>query len=191
MRYRLLACTISLVFWLAAVAGPSWVRGQTTSGAPVSSPSSHSHEGPTDEDHAFRPLSWDHTLLAARIFLGRLPATMPGSASDTPERIALGKKLYFERSISLNKSKSCHDCHLLTKGRPGTDNSPTSKGATGVFGKRNTPTVINAGFQFAQFWDGRAHNLAEQAKGPILNPIEMAIRTPEEVLAWIMPQESV
>jgi cytochrome c peroxidase len=127
-------------------------------------------------------MSWNQTFLAARIFLGPLPAAMPGGESDTPERIALGQRLYFERGISLNKTKSCHDCHLLTKGRPGTDNTPTSKGASGIFGKRNTPTVINAGFQSTQFWDGRAHNLAEQAKGPILNPIEMELRTPEEVI---------
>jgi cytochrome c peroxidase len=118
----------------------------------------------------------------ARIFLDRLPAAMPGRESDTPARIALGKRLYFERGISLNKTKSCHDCHLLTQGRAGADVTPTSQGATGISGKRNAPTVINAGFQFAQFWDGRAHNLAQQAKGPILNPIEMAIRTPEEVI---------
>jgi len=130
-------------------------------------------------------MNWDQTLLGAHIYIGRLPAAMPGSETDTPERIALGKRLYFERGISLNKTKSCHDCHLLTKNRPGTDNTPTSKGATGVFGKRNTPTVINAGYQSMQFWDGRAHNLAEQAKGPILNPIEMAIRTPEDVIALL------
>jgi cytochrome c peroxidase len=130
-------------------------------------------------------MSWDQALLGARIYLGRLPKTMPGGENDTPERIALGKKLYFERGISLNKNKSCHDCHLLTKGRAGADITPTSKGATGVFGKRNSPTVINAGFQSMQFWDGRARDLAEQAKGPILNPIEMALKTPEDVLAHL------
>jgi cytochrome c peroxidase len=127
-------------------------------------------------------MGWDETFLAARIFFGRLPAVMPGSEADTPERIALGQRLYFERGISLNKTKSCHDCHLLTGGRAGADVTATSQGASGTFGKRNTPTVINAGFQFAQFWDGRARDLAEQAKGPILNPIEMELRTPEEVI---------
>jgi len=175
LRYRLLACTISLV-WLAALAAPAAVNSQGTP-AP-----GHSHEKPGNGDHTYRPMSWNQTFLAARIFLGPLPAAMPGGEADTPERLALGQRLYFERGISLNKTKSCHDCHLLTKGRPGTDNTPTSKGASGIFGKRNTPTVINAGFQSAQFWDGRAHNLAEQAKGPILNPIEMELRTPEEVI---------
>ena len=170
MRYRLIACSISLVFWLAAVAGPGPVRSAASEGAP---PSGHSHEN---------LINWDIAFLSARIYLGRLPAAMPGSESDTPARVALGKKLYFERSLSLNKNKSCHDCHLLTQGHAGADLTPTSKGATGIAGKRNSPTVINAGFQSAQFWDGRASHLAEQAKGPILNQIEMAIRTPEEVL---------
>jgi len=174
MISRLLACALGLAFWLlAAAAGPGQVPGAEETPA-SSHVSGHTQGGPG---------SWDATLLAARIFLGRLPAAMPGSEADTPERVALGRKLYFERGISLNKTKSCHDCHLLTKGRAGADVTPTSKGATGIFGKRNSPTVINAGFQTAQFWDGRAHDLVEQAKGPILNPIEMAIRTPADVLA--------
>jgi cytochrome c peroxidase len=107
---------------------------------------------------------------------------MPGSESDTAERIALGKRLYFERGMSINKSQSCNDCHLLTEGGAGVDVGPTSKGAMGTFGKRNSPTVINAGFQAAQRWDGRAGDLVEQAKDPILNPVEMAMRTAEEVV---------
>jgi cytochrome c peroxidase len=130
-------------------------------------------------------MRWEDALLMARIFLGCLPAEMPGSRSDTPERIALGRKLFFERGISLRKTQACHDCHFLTDGRAGADTTATSKGDTGLLGKRNTPTVINAGFQTAQFWDGRAPDLAVQAKGPILNPVEMAIRTPEEVVERI------
>ena len=158
MLSRLVAYTISLAFLFAAAAVPAPVCSETTAGAPASHHSSGHSQG--------RLTNWDNTFLAARIFLGRLPAAMPGSEADTPERIALGKRLYFERGISINKNKSCHDCHLLTGGRAGADVTPTSQGATGVFGKRNTPTVINAGFQSAQFWDGRAHDLAEQAKGP-------------------------
>lgn len=171
MRRRLLTCVISLVVWIVPVVHAAPVRAAQA--APGHSHSSHSQG---------KLMTWDDTFLAARIFFGPLPAAMPGSKNDTPERIALGKRLYFERGISINKNKSCHDCHLLTQGRSGTDNTPTSKGATGVSGKRNTPTVINAGFQSVQFWDGRAPNLVEQAKGPILNPIEMALRTPEEVI---------
>jgi cytochrome c peroxidase len=135
-------------------------------------------------------MSWDDIYLSARVFLGRLPSAMPGSESDTPERIALGKKLYFERGISTTKSQSCHDCHLLTEGRAGADAGPTSKGARGTFGTRNSPTVINAGFQAAQFWDGRSKDLIEQAKGPILNPIEMGMKTEEEVEEQLRKDEN-
>jgi cytochrome c peroxidase len=62
------------------------------------------------------------------------------------------------------------------------DNEPTSLGAFGKRGGRNSPTVLNAGFQVAQFWDGRAADLAAQAKGPILKPVEMAMTTDVDVL---------
>jgi cytochrome c peroxidase len=122
------------------------------------------------------------TDLVIRIMFKPLPAKMPGSSEDTADKVALGRKLYFERSISLLKSQSCNDCHKLQDQQAGVDNLPTSKGDKGQFGKRNSPTVLNAGFQIAQFWDGRSGDLAEQAKGPILNPVEMAMRSPEEVV---------
>ena len=123
----------------------------------------------------------DEIPLAVQIFFKPLPAAMPGSQNDTPEMISLGRKLYFEPGMSLNKSQSCSDCHHLDQARAGADGVPTSKGAKGTLGSRNAPTVLNAGFQLAQFWDGRAADLVEQAKGPVLNPDEMAMRTPEEV----------
>ena len=66
-------------------------------------------------------------------------------------------------------------------GLPGVDNLPTSPGAKGEFGTRNSPTVFNAGYQFTQFWDGRAKDLADQAKQPILNPIEMGMPNAQAV----------
>jgi cytochrome c peroxidase len=62
------------------------------------------------------------------------------------------------------------------------DGLPTSPGAKGIAGTRNSPTVLNAGFQKVQFWDGRAADLVEQAKGPLLNPIEMAMATEQDVI---------
>ena len=171
MKYNRMAF-IGVVFLLAVLAAPGPARSATLDQAPASLHAAHSQE---------KPMGWDLTLLSARLFLGRLPAEMPGSQDDTPERIALGKRLYFERGISTHKSQSCHDCHLLTEGRAGADVTATSKGAMGTFGTRNSPTVINAGFQAFQFWDGRVPDLFEQAKGPILNPVEMAMKTPEEV----------
>ncbi|MCK0069451.1 cytochrome-c peroxidase [Kordiimonas laminariae] len=123
----------------------------------------------------------DLRSLARRLF-GPLPATMPGSQNDTLERIALGRALYFETALSANRTQSCESCHTLKHGGPGTDNLPTSFGALGEFGRRNSPTVWNAGFQSSQFWDGRARNLKDQAKSPLLNPLEMALSSEEEAV---------
>jgi cytochrome c peroxidase len=114
--------------------------------------------------------------------LGVLPPKMPGAEKDTPAMIELGRKLYFEKQLSRNNSQSCNSCHQLEPGKGGADADPTSLGAFGKRGGRNSPTVLNAGFQLAQFWDGRAENLEAQAKGPVLNPVEMAMPDEKEVL---------
>jgi cytochrome c peroxidase len=116
----------------------------------------------------------------ATIILGALPEKMPGASADTPARVALGRRLYFDKQLSVNETISCNSCHVLDNRGPGVDGQPTSLGAFGKRGGRNSPTTLNAGFHFAQFWDGRATNLQEQAKGPILNPVEMAM--PKEVV---------
>jgi cytochrome c peroxidase len=107
---------------------------------------------------------------------------MPGAEKDTPAMRDLGKRLFFETRLSMNQSQSCNSCHRVDSGKGGVDNEATSPGAFGKRGDRNSPTVLNAGFQLAQFWDGRAENLEAQAKGPVLNPIEMAMPNPDEVL---------
>jgi len=114
-------------------------------------------------------------LEQAKNIFAVLPDRMPGSENDTPERIALGKKLYFEEAISLDESQSCNTCHDLTDGMAGVDNLSTSPGAKGEDGTRNSPTVLNAGFHFVQFWDGRETDLKAQAGGPVMNPVEMAM----------------
>jgi len=117
----------------------------------------------------------DRLISRANRYFSPLPDAMPGSENDTPERIALGKKLYFEKRLSINDTQSCASCHRLEGGSAGVDNLPVSPGAKGELGTRNSPTVLNAGWQDSQFWDGRAEDLVEQAKGPILNPIEMGM----------------
>jgi cytochrome c peroxidase len=87
----------------------------------------------------------------------------------------LGQQLYMDKRLSKNDSQSCNTCHDVTGKKGGVDNAPTSEGAFGKRGDRNSPTSLNAGFHFAQFWDGRAKDLKEQAKGPVLNPVEMAM----------------
>jgi cytochrome c peroxidase len=104
--------------------------------------------------------------------------------------IELGRKLFFERGISLTRSQSCNDCHRLDHHQQaGVDHLPTSPGAMGISGQRNSPTVLNAGFQSTLFWDGRAADLEAQAKQPMLNPIEMAMRTEEDVVHRLLRSE--
>lgn len=89
------------------------------------------------------------------------------------EKIALGKALYFDTRLSKSGSISCNSCHNLAT--YGVDNLPTSPGHKSQLGARNSPTSLNAALHGMQFWDGRAADVEEQAKGPILNPVEMAI----------------
>ncbi len=120
-------------------------------------------------------------MMQAQALFGKLPATMPGSEQDTPAMIALGEKLYFEEAISINKTQSCNSCHPIDNKGAGVDHLKTGKGAVGKSGNRNDPPTMNAGFQFAQFWDGRVATLEDQAQGPPLNPIEMGMPNGEAV----------
>ncbi len=118
---------------------------------------------------------------AAAIF-----GVLPKEASDpanvvTPEKVELGRILYYDPRLSKNQDVSCNTCHLLDRG--GVDGKPTSTGHRGQRGDRNAPTVYNAALEFAQFWDGRAANVEEQAKGPVLNPVEMAMPSEAAVVA--------
>lgn len=97
-----------------------------------------------------------------------LPKSIPHDAA----KAKLGEKLYNDKRLSSDNTISCASCHDLTKG--GTDNLRYSKGVDGQLGGVNAPTVYNAVFNIRQFWDGRAADLAEQAGGPPLNPVEMA-----------------
>ena len=119
----------------------------------------------------------------AKAIFGTLPAAMPGSENDTPEMIELGRALYFDKRLSVNDSQSCNSCHDVENKGTGVDNKRVSPGAiAGKEGTRNSPTVWNAGFQVSQFWDGRAKDLKAQAKGPILNPVEMAMPSEQAVI---------
>jgi len=108
-------------------------------------------------------------------FFSPLPLSMPNSKQDTQAQIILGKKLYFDRKMSVNNTQSCNSCHNLSTNHSGVDHLKVSIGATGKVGIRNAPTTWNAGLQIAQFWDGRAKTLEEQAKLPLFNPVEMAM----------------
>jgi cytochrome c peroxidase len=85
--------------------------------------------------------------------------------------LILGKALFHSPLLSKDNTISCASCHMIDFG--GDDGFPVSTGINNAQGHRNSPTVLNAAFNFRQFWDGRASSLAEQAIGPIHNPIEM------------------
>lgn len=86
-------------------------------------------------------------------------------------KVALGDRLYHDQRLSHDDSISCASCHDLAKG--GTDQSKYSTGINNALGRINSPTTFNSGFNFVQFWDGRAEDLVEQAPRPVHNPIEM------------------
>jgi cytochrome c peroxidase len=96
---------------------------------------------------------------------------LPQSLKLDPKRVVLGKVLFHDTRLSKDNSISCASCHSLDKG--GTDNLARSVGINGAIGYINAPTVLNSGFNFVQFWDGRAATLEEQATGPIHNTTEM------------------
>lgn len=111
-------------------------------------------------------------------FGGVVPERAPAPADNpiTAEKIELGKKLFFDKRLSLTKTVSCESCHRVTGPNPnGTDSSPVSTGIGGLKGGRNAPTVWNSGLRTALFIDGRAKSLEDQAIGPLINPIEMGL----------------
>ncbi|MDV2080792.1 cytochrome-c peroxidase [Marinobacter xestospongiae] len=114
------------------------------------------------------------------------PASLDGNEL-TEAKVALGKMLFFEPRLSASHLISCNTCHNVGMG--GHDYLPTSIGHGWQKGPRNSPTVFNAVFNAAQFWDGRAADLAEQAKGPVQAGVEMS-STPERVVATLnsMPE---
>lgn len=113
-----------------------------------------------------------------------LPSTIPAVKNNriTPEKIALGKALFFDPRLSASGVFSCNSCHNLGTG--GDDNLETSIGHGWQKGPRNSPTVLNSVLNEAQFWDGRAADLKAQAKGPIQAGVEMA-NTPANVVATL------
>lgn len=104
--------------------------------------------------------------------LGLKPLPVPDANPQTPEKIALGKQLYFDKRLSSDNTISCASCHDPAKGY--SNDAQFATGVGGKLGGRNSPTVLNAAYHRTQFWDGRAGSLEEQALGPIQNPIEMA-----------------
>ncbi len=118
-----------------------------------------------------------------------LPKAMPAAAGEATEaQVNLGRMLYYETRLSTDQKIACNTCHKLDT--YGVDNEPTSTGHNGQKGSRNSPTVYNAAAHVAQFWDGRAATVEDQAKGPVMNPVEMAMPGEKTVVAVLksMPE---
>src|SRR2546428_2086160 len=98
-------------------------------------------------------------------------AAIPLDNAQTPEKIALGQRLFFEGRLSADGTVACRPCH--DPARAFTDGRPTSVGINGRVGQRNAPTILNALYNKTQFWDGRVNTLEEQAANPIVNAFEM------------------
>ncbi|HUW25906.1 MAG TPA: cytochrome-c peroxidase [Gallionella sp.] len=124
-----------------------------------------------------------HTLLVTLMVISTSMICLPAAAGEPIQPVPtatvknkpmmeLGKKLFFDPRLSKSGFISCNSCHNLSMG--GTDNLQTSIGDQWQQGPINSPTVLNSSMNLAQFWDGRAKDLKEQAGGPIANPGEMA-----------------
>src|SRR5262245_51116537 len=161
--------SLSLVFVFAAA------LGVCDDSAFERRPNQATKPAPAPPASSARPASLKVAIDPADLaFFKPLPARFDSDKNPITEaKIKLGRMLYYENRLSLNQEISCNSCHLLSK--YGVDNEPTSTGHKKQHGGRNSPTVYNAAGHVAQFWDGRAPSIEDQAKGPILNPIEMAM----------------
>lgn len=130
------------------------------------------------------PKSLDQVGLPVELTRRVTPADNP----QTPEKIALGQRLFFERRLSADGTVACATCH--DPQRAFTDGQPTSVGIRGRMGQRNAPTILNALYNRSQFWDGRAPTLEEQATFPITNPFEMGQPTVDAAVAAIASDAS-
>jgi cytochrome c peroxidase len=113
--------------------------------------------------------------------MGTLPESMTSAANAiTAAKVDLGRMLFYDPRLSRNRNVSCNSCHDLLN--YGADGKPVSTGHNGQTGTRNSPSVYHAAGHIAQFWDGRAADVEEQAKGPVLNPVEMAMASENAVV---------
>ncbi|WP_434388567.1 cytochrome-c peroxidase [Melittangium boletus] len=160
--------------------------------APAATPAPAPAAAPAAEAAPPRP-QMSHTKLVAffrpaAAQAAAAAAQAEAAKSDSPARIALGRMLFFETRLSKNHDISCNSCHDLASF--GVDGKATSPGHKGQKGSRNSPTVFHAAGHVAQFWDGRAATLEEQAAGPMMNPVEMAMPDEKRLLATLnsMPE---
>lgn len=117
------------------------------------------------------PLARPKSLRQVGVPDGATRTAIPPDNPQTPEKIALGQRLFFDGRLSADGTVACSTCH--DPARAFTDGRPASIGIKGRVGQRNAPTILNALYNNTQFWDGRVKTLEEQAALPIINPVEM------------------
>jgi cytochrome c peroxidase len=178
-RELVLCCTAVVAVWGCAKGAADSSPSPASTGTPENAAApaaAAANSAPTmanvDQSKGFNPrLLRRFTPVRKRIESEAHPAS--------EAQIALGRQLYYDKRISANQNLACESCHRLEA--YGVDGEATSEGGAGARGSRNSPTVYHSAGYFAQFWDGRAADVEEQAKGPILNPIEMGMPSAEAV----------
>jgi len=157
-RKRLSIAGLMCVCCLAAMIGaaPVCTSAQSAAQPPIPKPG---------------PLAQPRSLKQIGLPLEQTRAAIPSDNSQTPAKIALGRKLFFDGRLSADGTVACASCH--NPERAFTDGKPTSVGIHGNLGQRNAPTILNALYDKAQFWDGRVATLEEQTVLPIVNRVEM------------------
>jgi cytochrome c peroxidase len=178
IRLMIVAGSIALLFACDERGADSRARSGTTTAAAFAVSSQPLGPIPPDDSLA-RPKSVHQVGVPIALTRAAIPPDNP----QTPEKIALGEKLFFDGRLSANGAVACASCHdprlAFTDGRP------VSVGIGNRVGQRNAPTVLNALYNKFQFWDGRAPTLETQAALPIVNPVEMGQPTLDSAVARI------
>jgi len=117
--------------------------------------------------------------------LGLPPVPIPADNPQTPEKIALGDKLFNDKRFSATREVACEHCHEVKKAftdSPLRTSEGIKKGGKALTGTRNAPTVVNAAYFDTMFWDGRASSLEDQSQHPFVNPVEMGLKDHQPIL---------
>jgi cytochrome c peroxidase len=131
-------------------------------------------------------LAMPKSLKQVGVPLAATRVAIPADNPQTPEKIALGEKLFFDGRLSADGTVACGTCH--NPARAFSDGRPASTGIKGRVGQRNAPTVLNALYNKTQFWDGRVKTLEQQAALPIVNPVEMGQPNLEAAVTNLNPK---
>src|SRR4051794_24652630 len=115
--------------------------------------------------------------------LGLPPVPIPRDNPQTPEKVALGHALFEDKRLSTDGTVSCSTCHQPS--RAFTDGRTVAQGVQQRTGTRNTPTLVNSAYLRSLFWDGRRKSLEEQAADPLVNPVEHALGSHDDLLAIV------